>query len=266
MGGPDAMGISSARGSHDNQLPSSPPPAPRELAPDHQQTNNLQPSGVLNRHAMKGRYSLQDLLVHSDSDEQNPSFDHQQIASDDPVTLGLINVAIARSLFDRFVTCCPSIESFEQNAVLTAKNSFLLVLNPFISQLDPELHDFIYVRQKSAFLLTAVLTASAKAFHPVLYNKLYQHSQHLLVSVFRYGHKSVEVVQAILILTYWKEPHDNRVWTNVGYAIRISVELDWHRLRVDQGHSVRNDLSVKERREIRNLERTWLVLFVYDRR
>ena len=153
-----------------------------------------------------------------------------------------------------------------QRAALTTKHSFLLVLNPFISQLDPELHDFTYVRHKSAFLLTTVLTVSAKAFHPVLYNRLYQHSQNLLISVFRHGHKSIEVVQAILILTYWKEPHDNRVWTNVGYAIRISMELDWHRLRVDASQSLQPDKSVTERRETRNVERTWLVLFVYDRR
>ena len=148
--------------------------------------------------------------------------------------------------------------------LLISRNSFLLVLNPFISQLDPKLHDFAYVRRKSSFLLTAVLTASAKAFHPTLYSKLYQHSQDLLMVVFRRGHKSVEVVQAILILTYWKEPHDNRVWTTVGYAIRIGMELDWHRLEASRTSGSEEPFQVL--REVRNMERTWLVLFVYDRR
>jgi phage-related minor tail protein len=63
--------------------------------------NDLQPSGVLNRHAMRGRFSMQDLLVHSDSDEQaGNSFDDRGV-SHDPVTAGLVNLAIARSLFGR---------------------------------------------------------------------------------------------------------------------------------------------------------------------
>ena len=138
------------------------------------------------------------------------------------------------------------------------------MLNPFVSQLDPNLHDFAYTRHRSSFLLTAVLTASAKFFHPVLYHKLYQRSQDLFTSVFRQGTKSVEVVQAILILTYWKEPQDTRVWTSVGYAIRVCMDLGWHRLRP----SLAEDQSRTQidQREIRNKERTWLVLFVYDRR
>jgi hypothetical protein len=83
--------------------------------------------------------------------------------------------------------------------------------------------------------------------------------------VFRQGTKSVEVVQAILILTYWKEAHDNRVWTTVGYAIRICMDLGWHKLEpyrpCDQ--STADEI---EQRETRNVQRTWLVLFVYDRR
>jgi hypothetical protein len=84
------------------------------------------------------------------------------------------------------------------------------------------------------------------------------------MTVFRNGDKSTEIVQAIMILTYWKEPHDNRVWTTLGYAIRVSMELDLHRL---EPRSIRpNSADTKLLREARNLERTWLVLFVYDRR
>lgn len=121
----------------------------------------------------------------------------------------------------------------------------------------------MYTRRKSVFLLTATLTASAKAFHPALYPRLYEHSQDLFTKAFRYGCKSVEVVQAILILTYWKEPKDTRVWTSVGYAIRICMDLGFHK----QGDSLEVlGKTELEQREIRNVERTWLVLFVYDRR
>lgn len=67
-----------------------------------------------------------------------------------------------------------------------------------------------------------------------------------------------------MVLTYWKEPNDTRAWMSVGFAIRMAMDLGWHTLG-----SVTN--SAEERtearqREVRNDERTWLVLFVYDRR
>jgi hypothetical protein len=66
--------------------------------------NNLQPSGVLNRRAMRGRYSLHDLLVQNDSsDEQQAAAEPEPSTSEDPISLGLVNLAIARSLFDRYV-------------------------------------------------------------------------------------------------------------------------------------------------------------------
>lgn len=65
--------------------------------------NNLQPSGVLNRNAMKGRFSLHDLLVPGDSDEQNSAADVDVSGSEDPVRLGLVNLSIANSLYDRYV-------------------------------------------------------------------------------------------------------------------------------------------------------------------
>lgn len=141
----------------------------------------------------------------------------------------------------------------------------MAVLNPYICQLDPILHTFPLVRQKSAFLFSAILTMSAKAFNPVIYGKLYDHVQDLFTKSFRRGTKSTETVQAILILTYWKEPQDSRVWTSVGHAIRLCFDMGWHRL---MPYSPQRQTSGTEltRRVLRNIERTWYVLFVYDRR
>ncbi|KAF5678541.1 hypothetical protein FDENT_8920 [Fusarium denticulatum] len=105
---------------------------------------------------------------------------------------------------------------------------------------------------------------AAKAFNHALYMKLYDHAQDLFSSAFRRGSKSVEIVQAILILTYWKEPQDTRVWTSIGYAIRICMDLGWHKLAYSRSEAVTPDSEV-QRRERRNVERTWYVLFVYDR-
>ena len=143
--------------------------------------------------------------------------------------------------------------------------SFMDVQNPYISQLDPELHTFPYVRQKSAFLFSAILAISAKAFNPPFYEKLHDHAQHLFTDCFRHGTKSTETVQAILILTYWKEPQDTRAWTSLGYVIRMCMDLGWHRLTPYsiQTQATRTEL---EKREARNIERTWYVIFVYDQR
>jgi hypothetical protein len=138
-------------------------------------------------------------------------------------------------------------------------------LNPYICQLDPKLHTFEYVQQKSSFLLSSILTASSKAFHPSLHPKLRAHTEKLLGKAFTHGVKSTETVQAILIFTYWKEPDESRTWLLVGYAIRMCIELGWNELESITQNPRQTDKEMPVR-EARNIERTWLVLFVYDRR
>ncbi|KAL0780296.1 hypothetical protein CaCOL14_004780 [Colletotrichum acutatum] len=66
-----------------------------------------------------------------------------------------------------------------------------------------------------------------------------------------------------MILTYWKESEDTRAWMLLGYVIRMGMELGWHRLAPYSPQSIA--VTDLERRQARNIERTWLVLFVYDR-
>lgn len=66
-------------------------------------------------------------------------------------------------------------------------------------------------------------------------------------------------------MTYWKEPDDSRAWVSLGYVIRMGIELGWHGLKpykVDQS----GDSSDLQKREVRNIQRLWFILFVYDRR
>jgi hypothetical protein len=138
-------------------------------------------------------------------------------------------------------------------------------MNPYISQFDPELHTLEYIQQKSSILLSAILSASSKAFHPPLHSRLRSHTETLLAQAFISGDKSVEVVQAILVMTYWKEPEETRTWLLIGYAIRMCLELGWHELVLQKSDEVDNETE-NAARERRNIERTWLVIFVYDRR
>lgn len=135
-------------------------------------------------------------------------------------------------------------------------------LNPFICVLDPVLYTFQYVQERSSFLLTVMLAASAKVFNPALYPSLHKHSEDLLVESFRQGAKSIEAIQAIMLHTYWKEPDDARSWSLIGYVIRLCIDLGMHKLAASHGNEM---LSEVEERQRRNKERTWFVLFVYDR-
>ncbi|PKK52099.1 hypothetical protein CI102_1968 [Trichoderma harzianum] len=207
-----------------------------------EEPGNLQPSGLLNQEAMRGKFSLRRILSTTDGDALEPPERSSPSRPEDPIEMGILNLSIAKSLYENFI----------------------IVLNPYISQLDPNLHTFLYVRQKSSFLFTAVLAMSAKTFNPVMYNALYDHVQDLYTESFRNGAKSTEIVQAILILTYWKQPQDTRAWTSLGYAIRMCMDMGWHKLTA-YSPAGRATADETRRREIRNIERTWYVLFVYDR-
>ncbi|TGO52936.1 hypothetical protein BCON_0132g00030 [Botryotinia convoluta] len=208
-------------------------------------SEGLQQVGILSREAQFGKFSLENILSVPDVLRPHPPPSSPTPSADsfnDPITCNMLSFPIALGLFDSFMRC----------------------LNLYICQLDSKLHTFDYVRQRSSFLLTAILSASSKAFHPALHPTLRSHTENLLGRVFTRGAKSTEVVQAILIFTYWKEPAEIRTWLLVGYAIRMCIELGWHELKpvTQKPRTSTDELST---REARNIERTWLVLFVYDR-
>ncbi|KAL4972487.1 hypothetical protein BDW66DRAFT_162867 [Aspergillus desertorum] len=204
------------------------------------ESDSFQPHSLLNHQAMRGKFSLQNILSVDHGSDARLSEPGPHVDPDDPVVLGLVNEQVAISLLEYFMQ----------------------KMNPYISQLDPVLHTFTYIR-KSPFLLTTVLAAAAKAFESNLYPDLIGHAENLFAGCFRRGDKSTEIIQAILLLTYWKEPSDTRAWTSVGLAIRIALDLGWHKLSRSIGNNAAgNDI---QRREVRNVERTFLVLFVYDR-
>ena len=142
---------------------------------------------------------------------------------------------------------------------------FMSVLNPLISQLDSVLHTMAYVRLHSAFLFTTMLATTAKMFCPSVHPALHRHAETLMANCFMRGEKSPEIAQAMMIMTYWKEPDDTRAWLLIGYVIRMGMDLGWHLCahRPIQDGVARDG---QKQRELRNIQRTWYVLFVYDRR
>ncbi|RDW84488.1 hypothetical protein BP6252_02078 [Coleophoma cylindrospora] len=216
------------------------------------ESNALQPAELLNKNAKTGKFSLQNVLSTanaSDPDEQDDGAAHHTSPEgryiqhlDDPIRCKILNFPIALGLFD----------------------SFMRSLNPFISQFDPSLHTFEYVQHRSPFLLTSILAAAARAFHPPLHSQLRAHTELLMAKAFTQGTKSPEIVQAILVSTYWKEPDDTRSWLLIGYAIRMCIELGWHKLPPTTAESLEGETELQIR-EARNARRTWLILYVYDR-
>ena len=105
---------------------------------------------------------------------------------EDPVAKGLMNEQTAENIIDMV----------------------LIRLNPFINLFDPELHSALYIRNKCPFLFTTLLMAGSKFFKPSLYVECRRLADEHAVRAFAESRKSVEIVQAFMCLTYWKEPDD----------------------------------------------------------
>lgn len=204
--------------------------------------DGFQPPDLLNKPENKGRLSLQAILnglPGSPAPEKPQSYllDEQP----GPVTLGIVNRAVARSLFE----------------------DFMRHFNPWICQFDPALHTFEHICDGSPLLFTAILASAARAFNPTLREPLLAHTQKLLARSLVQGPKCVELAHAILVITSWKEPEDTRAWMLIGHAIRMAHELGWQRLQIKATNT--GTASVESRRKQRDIERVWLLLFVYDR-
>lgn len=104
----------------------------------------------------------------------------------DPVSAGIITDAEAKTLFD----------------------AFFLRLNPFINLFDPVLHTVTYVRSRSPFLFTVMITAACKFFKADVYKQCQKLTNDFAIRAFAESWRSVEVAQAFASMTYWREPDD----------------------------------------------------------
>ncbi|CAE6496341.1 unnamed protein product [Rhizoctonia solani] len=186
-------------------------------------------------------------------DDQKPSIDSRQASvtsnitsvipmipePKDPIAAGLMDEAQAKVLFDLV----------------------FLRLNPFINLFDPVLHTVPYVRSRCPFLFTCLIMAGCKFWKPELFKQTQRLANEFVVKAFADQWKRVEVVQAFACMTYWKEPEDTRTYTYIGYASRMAVELGLNRYLAKPPEGE----TELQKRERRNRERTYLVLFVHDR-
>ncbi|KIO13589.1 hypothetical protein M404DRAFT_122870 [Pisolithus tinctorius Marx 270] len=155
------------------------------------------------------------------------------------------------------------------------QNSPMSILRLISSQmhcglLDREFHTPSLVCSRSPFLLTTICAIASK-FYPVradLHGKLSDIAQKLAFSVPAKGYKSLEIIQAYLLLTLWgcgavERYEYDKTWLLLGMAIRMATDMNLHRKT-----TVKSDDTAEGRardKEVHNRERTWYLCFALDR-
>lgn len=161
-----------------------------------------------------------------------------------------------------------SITSTEE--VVALFDIFFDHLNLFATLLDRNFHTPALVCSRSPFLLTVICAISSKFYEPRpdLHPKLMDLARKLAFSVPEKGYKSVEIVQAYLLLTWWGsgpvERYENdKTWLLLGIAIRMATDLNLHR-KTTVANEETEDGQARVF-EVHNRERTWLTCFNLDK-
>ncbi|KAH8833995.1 hypothetical protein DL96DRAFT_1579096 [Flagelloscypha sp. PMI_526] len=183
-------------------------------------------------------FSLDTILCESQPDDYQDPIDRHSDFFDDPVTLNMLSEHKAEALFDFF---------YER-------------MNPFISILDPDLHTPKYVRRCSSLLYTAILAVTSKFVYRDIYVASLRLAHGRLANCCINGPAKIEVIQAISLLTFYKEPSDENSWRRIGVSIRMAYELGLHKM---YKRPLPDDEF--EARKVLNRERTWLHLICFDR-
>ncbi|KAL1408671.1 hypothetical protein Q8F55_005484 [Vanrija albida] len=124
-------------------------------------------------------------------------------------------------------------------------------------QSDP-VHTLDYIRG-STILFTAVIAVGSRFIRKELHQPLLTHAQMILNRATATGDVNIGIIQALLILMYWKAPSDRSAWVKIGIAIRLGYQMGMHIPRTEP-------LPEDERlaRIIRNAERTWFCTSCFD--
>ncbi|EJD53110.1 hypothetical protein AURDEDRAFT_110871 [Auricularia subglabra TFB-10046 SS5] len=136
--------------------------------------------------------------------------------------------------------------------------------------LDRNFHTPSLVCSRSPFLLTTIC-AIASRFHtakPELFPRLENLAKKLAFSVPERGYKSVEIVQAYLLLSLWgcgptERYEQDKTWMLLGMGIRMATDLNLHRKTSVPRQTTPEGIA--RDKEVRNRERTWITCFILDR-
>ncbi|WWC86423.1 uncharacterized protein L201_001300 [Kwoniella dendrophila CBS 6074] len=144
---------------------------------------------------------------------------------------------------------------------VTGKKLFDLFMNKLANRVfifDPILHTYEYVRNTSNFLFCVILAISMKfdqSINRIIHKKCLALAKDQMLRVFADNIESEETVQALYVMTEYKEADDENSYILLGMACRIAVDLDLASPTPDY-----------DERRNRNRQRIWLVIYAADRR
>ncbi|GLB34598.1 putative fungal specific transcription factor [Lyophyllum shimeji] len=233
--------------------------------------NTLNPLGLLaeaslaNRRAHNPHASPMMARPTQPSDKPNMG-----VASDNYFKPGPMTILPLRRLYiERQVQ--PEMLSFVSTEdVVALFNIYFDHISMHCNLLDRNFHTPSLVCSRSPFLLTTICSIASKFYtaKPELHPRLTELAKKLAFSVPAQGYKSVEIVQAYLLLSLWgcgavERYEQDKTWLLLGIAIRMATDLNLHRKTAvtsqDTQEGKARDL------EVHNRERTWILCFCLDR-
>ncbi|KAF7986615.1 hypothetical protein HWV62_26410 [Athelia sp. TMB] len=143
-------------------------------------------------------------------------------------------------------------------------------MNMHCTLLDRDFHTPSLVCSRSPFLLTTICSIASKFYtgRPELHSRLTDLAKKLAFSVPAQGYKSVEIVQAYLLLTLYgcgavERYEQDKTWLMLGMAIRMATDLNLHRKTAVASQDTPEGRA--RDKEVHNRERTWILTFCLDR-
>ncbi|KAJ7355918.1 fungal-specific transcription factor domain-containing protein [Mycena albidolilacea] len=231
--------------------------------------NSLNPLGLL------AEASLANRRAHGSHPTQiavrpQPGDTKVGVASDNYFKPGPISILpLRRLMIERQVQ--PEMLSFvTTDEVVALFNIFFEQINMHSNLLDPDFHTPSLVCSRSPFLLTTICAIASKFYdaNPELHPKLTEMAKKLAFSVPARGYKSLEIVQAYLLLALYgcgavERYEQDRTWLLLGMGIRIATDLNLHRKSALAGEDSEDGRARDY--EVHNRERTWMMCFCLDR-
>lgn len=234
--------------------------------------NSLNPLGLLAEASLANRRAqgshLSSLIARpADNDSAAQKVG---VASDNYFKPGPMTILPLRRLYiERQVQ--PEMLSFvETETVIELFNIFFDHMNMHCSLLDRDFHTPSLVCSRSPFLLTTICAISSKFYtpKPELHYRLTDIAKKLAFGVPAQGYKSVEIVQAYLLLALWgcgavERFEQDKTWMLLGMAIRMGTDLNLHRKTATSSSDTEESRARDV--EVHNRERTWILCYCLDR-
>ncbi|KAH7107577.1 fungal-specific transcription factor domain-containing protein [Auriculariales sp. MPI-PUGE-AT-0066] len=225
---------------------------------------NTLPDNVLNPLGLLAEASLSNQRI-SQTDDDNSL--RMGVANDTYFKPGPMTILPLRRLFiERQVQ--PEMLTFTStDEVVALFDIFFDKMNHHAPLLDREFHTPSLVCSRSPFLLTTICAIAAKymTIKPDLHARLESLAKKLAFTVPERGYKSVEIVQAYLLLALWgtgptERYEQDKTWMLIGMGIRMATDLNLHR----KSRTPFPPGSAQDK-EARNRERAWVMCFIMDR-